>query len=116
MFRNVRSGDMATSGRQFVTGAEATAQAVRARLRLFLGEWFLDVTRGTNWFGAVLGKAPQDVAEIELKNQILSTPGVAQIRRFVFDPDLVNRRLFIRMTLINEDGTEVPVELDEAII
>ena len=116
MIRNFRGNDIATSGRQFVTGAEATAQAVRARLRLFLGEWFLDVSQGTPWFQSILGKAPQDVAEIELKNRILSAPGVAQIRKFEFDPDLTNRRLFIRMTLINDEGAEVPLEMNEAII
>ena len=115
MIRRFANGDIATSGRQFVEGAEGTGQAVFHRLRTFLGEYFLDITRGTPWFQGILGKAPQGVAEIAIKQQIITTPGVAALKQFSFEPDLTNRRIVVACTIIDLSGLEQDVTLEELI-
>lgn len=116
MIRNVVDGDIKTSGRQFVEGREDVAQGIRCRLRMFLGESFVDVTKGTPWFQTILGKTAQGAAEISIKQRILTAPGVALIRRFNFTPDLGRRTLNISATVTSEQGDDLPVELDEVLI
>lgn len=116
MIRNVQDGDIRTSGRQFAERRDEVAQSIRARLRMFLGESFVDITQGTPWFQSILGKSAQDVAEISIKQRMLTAPGVLQIRKFNFEPDLGRRTLRIDATVIGAQGEDVPFTLSEVII
>lgn len=116
MIRNVQNGDIKTSGRQFVEGRESVAQGVRARLRMFLGESFIDITQGTPWFQRILGKTPQDVAETNIKRRILAAPGVDRIRQFNFDSDRQERLYQISTVIQTESGETEAVELNEGVI
>ncbi len=62
---------------------ETTSQLVACRLRLFLGEWFLDTRLGVDYLGQILVKDP-DLAAIGalLKATILATPGVASVTSY----------------------------------
>jgi len=113
MIRNFKNGDIATSGLQFVEGKEFTAQSVSARLKLFLGEYFPDVTDGTPWFQSILGKTPTDVAEINVKQRIVTSPGVAGIRAFSFELDTATRDVQISATVINESGEDSEINIEE---
>lgn len=81
------NGDM-TFGQglqNFSVGAQACAQNVVTRLRMFLGEWFLDTSAGTPWFQDILKKPEnQPLSEADIKAAILSTTGVNSIRSFTF--------------------------------
>ena len=110
------AGDIKTSGRQFVDGQQETARNIFYRLRLFLGEYFLDVSDGTPWFQGILGKAPQDVAETNIKRRILSAPRVAGIERFTFATDRRQRRLTVSSRVIDRDSQTVDAEIDEELI
>lgn len=114
--RSFEDGDIRTSGRQFASGRDAVARGIYHRLRLFLGEYFLDVSDGTAWFQSVLGKVPQDVAEITLKERIVSAPGVARILDFQFTPDLTQRRITVSARILTTDGETADVLLDEDLI
>ena len=116
MIRNVQNGDIKTSGKQFAEGAESVGQGVRARLRMFLGESFIDVTQGTPWFQSILGKAPQDIAEINIKRRILTAPRVAGIRLFNFSSDRNQRRLRIGADIVSNTGETATVDMDEGVI
>lgn len=116
MIRNFRDGDIVTSGAHFVRGKEATQQGVIRRLRLFLGEYFLNAAEGTDWFGSVLGKAPQDMAEAEIKRRIVTTPGVVGLTAFSFDFEQQERRITIQASVIDENNEIFDVLLDERII
>ena len=116
MVRNFRNGDIATSGRQFAEGREEVGRNVYYRLRLFLGEYFLDITDGTPWFQSVLGKTPQDIAEATLKERIATTPGVAAISAFRFRSDRRNRQLNVTTTVLTRNGEEAEVALNEDLI
>lgn len=71
-----------------INSPEAVAQAIKTRLLLITGEWFLDLTEGTDYFGSILGNNTQGVRDIVLQDRILSTPGVESIISYqsVFDP------------------------------
>lgn len=61
---------------------EAVAQAVGTRLRLYLGEWFLDTTEGTDWFGSVLGKYTVYKRDAEMRSRIAGTQHLTTIDKF----------------------------------
>lgn len=55
---------------------DAPAQAVKTRLLLITGNWFLDITEGTDYAGKILGKNTASSRDLELKDRILGTAGV----------------------------------------
>lgn len=116
MIRRFENGDIKTSGRQFDRGGDAVSKAVYHRLRLFRGEYFLDVGDGCAWFQSILGKVPQDIAEITLKERIISAPGVVRILDFQFTPDLTQRRITVSARILTTDGETADVSLDEDVI
>ena len=78
----------------FAQGDEAVVQAVGCELRLLLGEWFLDTTRGVPWVRnpntdvqPILGRFPADLAyaEVVIKAAILRIEGVHSIGSFLLD-------------------------------
>src|SRR6185312_7089537 len=76
------NGDYSFGNQQadfYINTPEAVAQAVKTRLALFTGEWFLDVTEGTPWRTEVLGKYTQAAYDIVLKERIVDTPGVQSL-------------------------------------
>lgn len=79
---------------------EGVGQAVLTRLRLYRGEWFLDVDEGTPWGGfplndavvaqgQILGSHTAQTRDLALKQRILETEGVLGIRAYSssVDPD-----------------------------
>jgi len=68
---------------------EAPAQAILTRLRLWYGEWYLDITLGVPYQGGVLGKYTSESADIVLRDVILNTPGVLAILTYEssYNPD-----------------------------
>ena len=63
----------------FVDSPEAVGQAVLTRLRLNLGEWFLDTSDGTNWRTGVLGNNTSSTRDAIIQARILGTTGVNSI-------------------------------------
>lgn len=108
MIRNFSDGDIVPSGDHFVTGKEETRQACISRLRLFLGEYFLDATDGTPWFQSILGKASRDIAEANIKQRLLGTRGVIAINSFEMTSDTKKRKISVVATLtdINNEQFE----------
>jgi hypothetical protein len=83
---------------------EAVAQAVKTRLALFTGEWFLDTTDGTPWRVEVLGKYTKDIYDAVIQARILGTQGVNEITSYssTFDGD--SRTLSISATIDTQYG------------
>ena len=72
----------AGSANFLVNSPDAVAQAIMTRLRLELGEWFLDVTEGTAYQTQVLGYGTAKSRDIEVRNRILGTQGVSDIAEY----------------------------------
>ncbi len=63
-----------------VDGVGAIQQHVVQRIRIFLGEWFMDNTIGIPFFDQVLIKNPdQSKIDAIFQNVILGTPGMEQL-------------------------------------
>jgi hypothetical protein len=95
------SGDFTfgTSADYYVNNPEAVAQAVKTRLELWEGEWFLDVTEGTPYATEVLGEHTQLLYDMAIRNRILGTQGVIGIEDYASDLNRETRALSIRATI-----------------
>lgn len=82
----------------FVNSPEAVAQAVRTRLELHTGEWFLDLLEGTPYETKILGEGTQSVYDQTIQERILGTEGVVAIADYssVLDE---NRKLTVSATI-----------------
>lgn len=90
--------------------AQTVAQKVVQRLRLWEGEWFLDVTAGTPWKTRVLGaKFKKNVVQI-IKNRIEKTEGVLKVDSIdvSFDPNTRKMKVTAKIQTIY-GGTVVSV-------
>lgn len=89
---------------------EAVAQAVKTRLLLFAGEWFLDTAEGTPWAQAVLGKHTAETCGPALRERILDTEGVTEIVSFeaVFDGE--TRKLIVNAVIETAYGETTILE------
>lgn len=102
---NPDTSDIVTSGRQFTTGAEEVAQTIKTRLRLFLGEYFRDITDGTPWWESILGKdGTLSSKEAIIKNRIIRTDGVVRILAFSTEFDLATRKYSINADILTKYG------------
>lgn len=70
-------------GQFLVDSPEAVAQAVRTRLALWSGEWYLDTSEGTDYEARILGNTSQEIANQAIQERILATPGVLTITDYI---------------------------------
>lgn len=99
------NGDIVTNGTIFISGLEEIEQTIRTRLRLFLGEYFRDITDGTPWFEQILGKGTSMSArEAALRNRILRSPGVIRLTSFNTDFDLNTRKYSVTVGVLTTFG------------
>ena len=78
---------------------DAVAQAVKTRLELWLGEWFLDTQEGTPYMQGVLGKHSEDLANATIQDRAIGAQGVVNIFDYQSDLDPVTRALTARFTV-----------------
>ena len=84
--------------------AQTVAQKVVQRLRLWEGEWFLDVTAGTPWKARVLGrKYSKNIVQI-IKQRIEETEGVQSVSSLDVSFDGNSRNLKINAHIMTEWG------------
>lgn len=94
-----------------VDSPKAVAQAVKTRLQLWLGEWFLDQSEGTPYQQAVLGKYTGDAIEPAIRARILGTPGVTALDSLEIMIGRDERSAVITATLSTEYGAATIVEV-----
>lgn len=93
------NGDMQLgqgSANFYSNSADGVAQMVYTRLKLWLGEWYLDTAGGTDWLGKCLGKNTVDSALLEIKRRIMATEGVSEIKNLSASIEPTNRRLSVQ--------------------
>lgn len=65
-----------------VNTPEAVAQAVKTRLLLIEGEWFLDITEGTPYYTDILGMNTIKKYDLAIQDVILETQGVISLLKY----------------------------------
>lgn len=84
----------------FDSGLTAVVAGVRTRLRLIMGEWFLDLDAGVPWYErdgvdpdtVILGSPYSEaVLRAPILKAILSTPGVVEVTQLVIQFDGASR-------------------------
>ncbi|HGM9926550.1 TPA: hypothetical protein ACKREO_002528 [Providencia stuartii] len=78
---------------------EAVAQAVKSRLSLWLGEWFLNDQEGTPHYQKGLGKHVAQGYALAIKSRILETEGVTKLTAFNLDLNTAARKIIITATI-----------------
>lgn len=86
---------------------ETVAQAVVTRLKLWLGEWFIDQSEGTPYQQAALGKRTRASIEPAIRSRILETEGVTSIDQFDLSIDPDERKVTINATISTAYGPAV---------
>lgn len=80
-----------------INSPEAVGQAVKTRLLLLKGEWFLDVTEGTPYATEILGRNTAATRDAAIRRRILRTQGVTDI--VSYSSALVGRSFSVSATI-----------------
>lgn len=89
----------------------APGQAVKTRLQLAQGEWFLDLSEGTPYASNVFGKQSQANADVVVRDRTLSTQGIVSISSYESSLEPVTRAFRAAETVTTIYGeTEVEIE------
>jgi hypothetical protein len=86
-------------------GTNNILQDIVQNLSFFLGEWFLDNTKGIPYFQQILIKNP-DQSKIDgfMINTILGTPGVLQLLSYSFQANYAQRILNVTFSAMTTSG------------
>lgn len=72
---------------------EAVGQAVKTRLLLWLGEWFLDIEEGTPFMQGILGKYSITEADVTIQDRALGTQGILDLSNYQSELEPTTRAL-----------------------
>lgn len=86
-------------GTFFVNDPDGVAQAVKTRLLLITGEWFLDTTEGTPYLQEVLGVGTKPIYDAAIRERILDTEGVNSLVDYSSDLNPTTRKLSVNATI-----------------
>lgn len=115
--RVIPAGDLALVNGNFVflpPGPEYTRQKLAARLKFFLGEWFLDRRLGIPYYRHVFVKNPDmNVVRRIFTNVITRCPGVLALTKLELDHSPSERTLGVAFVATVEGG-EVRVNPGDA--
>lgn len=104
------NGDIFTRnyGLARISGNDQIAQRISTRLKLLLGEWFLDTGAGIPWFDQILIKNPnRAIVQGVLKRAILQTPKVNELISFDISEDSINRKIVLKFAVTVSDGSTI---------
>lgn len=104
------------NGITFVSGIDGVAQLVRIALRLFRGEWFLDLDAGVPYLQTILGqKFNAETLREEIVKAVVVVEGVVEITELTIDFDNATREVSVAVALRTQFGdTVVELELSNA--
>lgn len=83
---------------------EAPAQAVKTRLALWVGDWFLDLAEGMAWKTKVLGKYTGPTRDVVVRARILGTQGVTAITAYSSNLDRDTRAFSANVSITTVYG------------
>jgi hypothetical protein len=102
----ITSGDLSLA-----TGSTAIQQALQQALQLWLGEWFLDTTRGVPYKQQILIKNPNiDVVQADLIATATSVPGIQQILDFSLIYGSTDRSVSVSIVAQDSNGQTIQAQ------
>ncbi len=107
----LRDFQIGANGRlNLVTDEDTIVDRLRTRLATWLGDWYLDTSRGIDYKNRILGQS-RNGSEISaiLRREILSEPGVERIESFSLTQDSEDRRGFIASAVVMLTGADQPI-------
>lgn len=109
---DLETGDLDVSrGVHFVTGGDAIRQDAARRFRTILGEWFLNLRAGVDYFGQVFVRNPNVMVVRSLFRRTLAgTPGVTSVASFELRVDRETRELSVSWGAETDAGDVVGYE------
>lgn len=87
------------SGNFYKDQPEAVAQAVKTRLGLIEGEWFLDISIGTPYNSQILGAGMVSKYDRAIQTVILNTVGVTRILEYSSQVNPLTRAAQVNCTI-----------------
>jgi hypothetical protein len=75
-------------------------QEVETTLRLFLGEWYLDTSKGTPWTTKILGYGTSTTRDLAIKTVILQTPNVVNLESYSSTFNPTTRQFTVTATIL----------------
>lgn len=96
-----------------VDSPAAVAQAVKTRIRLFAGEWFLDSNEGLS-LKRIVGERTKSTRDQEIQQRILGTPGVRSLLNYSSTVDTAHRTFTVTATIDTIYGS-APLSITEAL-
>ena len=107
-FKQTEDGDLEITNNQFtlVSGTDELRQKLKQELRLFLGEWFLNLLEGVPYHQLVFQKGvPATVVNDIFRQKILSIKGVSGLNSFSgLDLDRATRQATLDFEVSSPDG------------
>jgi hypothetical protein len=107
-------GDYTVDTPFLINSPACVAQAILTRLKLFLGEWFVDTTDGTPWFQSILGKNYNNPDAL-IKQRIIGTQGVTSIATYSSSFNGPTRALTVNTTANTLYGITAPVIVSQIL-
>ena len=122
VYRVIPTGDLALSGDApphavgiaaipqggslvVIEGLEQIRQRIASRLKLFVGEWFLDLREGVPYYRDVLVKNPNlPLVRSLFRRVILDTPGVLSVAKIDIVVDFTTRTAQVVFQAICDGG------------
>lgn len=105
------TGDLALDDNNspyFSRGLPAIAQGIRITLRMFKGEWFLNLDEGVPWYQDILGKKYNNAQLLDiLRKRIVVVPGVASIASLTATWDGATRTVTVNFEVVAVFGGTV---------
>ncbi|MCK5609852.1 hypothetical protein KAR91_48720 [Candidatus Pacearchaeota archaeon] len=95
-------------------GIDRVVQDLKVRLWFFLGEWFLDISKGVPYFDDILVKNPDlNAIEAIFKEVIFNTADVLEILSFDMDYNSSARTLSVEFEVNTTFGTTGTLNIEE---
>lgn len=89
----------------FADGIQAVKQGIEVRVRLFLGEYWLDTSKGVDWIGKILIRnANPAIVKAEITAAIAATPDVTRVTNVAYTVDAVARTVSITYDVASTEG------------
>lgn len=104
----MQNGDVVLTSPTSEGGTDQTLQLVCQSLRLWLSEWFMDQSQGTQYLQVVFakGSTPAQVDSV-IKDRILSVPGVMAMTQYSGQSFAAQRLYRITFTIITQTGGQI---------